>query len=517
MEQLSIPQMNSEPETTNKTRIASFCYAILLTVLAYLLWTSMFQQNTLLFWISAAVLFTATLIFGLVLGAKPNPVNCVLYLCGVVYAMHAWINGLYFASLYVYAHAIVLTYALFVLSLFGNHNRALRTGTFILDAIKAVFIYPFIRFVTYFTSLFHWKERSKRIGKTVLFVLIGVAAALILGLIAIALLSFDSRFAALVKIDFQLEDVPEAFLKLLLSVPAAAILFSAFRSSREKKLDAFSTPEKADAIGSRVKKIPSVVFLIPAITLLAIYGLFFFSQWDIYTGAFSGVLPEAYTAAEYARSGFFELCAVAAINAALCTSFTVFARKSNSAWTVVKKIVNTLFAIATLILIVTALSKLALYIQRFDLTYTRFFVAILLFLFTVGFITLILSQWIRRVRVMPVLVVCVALLLLAAPFCNVRGRIAKYNVDRYLDRAAQSETDNRIDLWYLTDDLGDAAIPEAIRLLESGKLSEEDANWLRETMQKNYHALKEYDTSCHTLASLRALNALNVFFGEPKQ
>ena len=504
--------MNSEPGTTNKTRIASFCYAILLTVLAYLLWTSMFQQNTLLFLISAAVLFTATLIFGLVLGAKPNPVNCALYLCGVVYAMHAWINGLYFASLYVYAHAIVLTYALFVLSLFGNHNRALRTGTFILDAIKAVFIYPFIRFVTYFTSLFHWKERSKRIGKTVLFVLIGVAAALILGLIAIALLSFDPRFAEMIRLHFSLKDVPEFIFKLILSVPVAALLFSAFRSSREKKLDAFSTPEKADAIGSRVKKIPSVVFLIPAITLLAIYGLFFFSQWDIYTGAFSGVLPEAYTAAEYARSGFFELCAVAAINAALCTSFTVFARRSNSAWTVVKKIVNTLFALATLILIVTALSKLALYIQRFDLTYTRFFVAILLLLFAVGFITLILSQWIKRVQVMPVLIVCVTALLLAAPFCNVPGRIAAYNVDRYLDRAEESEADNRIDLYYLIDDLGDAGIPEAVRLLASGKLDADDDENLRQLLEMRYSHLKELDDARLTLASRHALKSLETFF-----
>lgn len=495
-----------------KNRALSFCCAILLTVAAYLLWTSLFRENTLLFWITTVALFTVTLVIGLLFGAKLNVFACGAFVCGVVYSTYPWINGLHFGSLFLYAHALLLTYAIFILSLFGNHNRYLRTGTFLLDAFKAVFVYPFVSFIAYFKALFHWNSGSKKVGLKILFTLIGVAAALILGLITIALLSFDPRFAEMIRLHFSLKDVPEFIFKLILSVPVAALLFSAFRSSQLHKLQGFSSEERADRIGTGMKKIPTIVFLIPSVTLLFIYGLFFVSQWEFYTSAFSGVLPEEYTAAAYARKGFFELCAVASISAALCTAIRVFTRRSGKALSVLVRITNTLLALATLVLIAMALSKLALYIRRFDLTYTRFLAAIVLFLFAVGFLMLILSQWIKRVQVMPVLIVCVTALLLAAPFCNVRGRIAAYNVDRYLDRAEESEADNRIDLYYLIDDLGDAGIPEAVRLLESGKLDADDDANLRQLLEMRYSHLKELDDARHTLASRHALKSLETFF-----
>ncbi len=511
MEQIQTIQ-DENPNESVKKRAVGFVYAILLTIAAYLLWTSIFHENALLFWITTASLFAATLILGLLCGAKPGFITIFSLISGVVFSMHAWINGLFFETAYVYAHAILIAYAFFTLSLFGNHNKRLRTGTFILDAVKAIFVYPFLSFAAYFLSLFHWKTRSKKAGMAVLYACIGIAAAFVLGLIAISLLSYDPRFEALIKVDFTLEDVPEAILKLVISVPIAALLFSAFCSSKKQKLDGFSTQEKADLIGSRIKKIPAIVFLIPSLTLLAIYGLFFFSQWTFYMSAFSGVLPDEYTAAEYARNGFFELCAVSALNALLCTSFTIFAKESGNAANVLKKAANTLLALATLILIATAFSKLALYIERFDLTYTRFFVAVLLFLFAVGFITLILSQWIRRVQVLPVLTVCVAAVLLIAPFCNTRGRIAAYNVDRYLARAAYDEDDNRIDIDYLTDELGDAAIPEAVRLLKSECLPEGEATRLKRKLKERYENLLSQESTHDTLASRRALQALKSLF-----
>ena len=517
MEQLSIPQMKSDFEAPTKDRVIHFCYAILLTVAAYLFWSSVFRENALLLWITVSALFVLTFVVGMISGAKPNLLSVSMLICGVVFGAYGWINGLRFAPLYLYAHVLLLAYALLVLSLFRNHNRALHMGTFLLDTIKAVFVYPFISFIHYFLTLFRWNARSKRIGRNVLFVCIGIAAALILGLIAIVLLSYDPRFHELVKIDFNAEDIPEAILKIIISVPCAAVLFSAFRSSAEKKLPDFATQEKADRIGVSLKKIPAIVFAIPALTLLAIYGLFFFSQWDIYTGAFSGVLPAEYTAAEYARSGFFELCAVAAINAVVCFAFSVFSRGADRAAALCRKIVNTMFALATLILIATAFSKMFLYIRFYDLTVLRLFTSVVMLLLAIGFLLSIFAQWLRRVEVFPIMLVLTCALLLAVPFLNVRGRIARYNVDAYLQRAEQGVVENRIDCNYLLDDLGDAAIPEAVRLLESDKLNETDVQLVYTLLQSKHAHLQELASSRHTLASRRALNALNVLFGEPEQ
>ena len=515
MEQLSIPQTNSEEPI--KERAVSFCYAILLTVSAYLLWTSVFHERALLFWITASALFTITLITGLLKGAKPNAVTIVTYLCGIVFSAHVWINGIFFSNAFIYGKALILVYAIFALSLFANHTQVLCAGTFLLDAVKSVFIYPFISFTKYFLTLFHWNTRSKRVGRNILFVLIGVGAALVLGVIAIALLSFDANFKELIHIDFNWEDIPEAILKLMISVPCAALLFSAFRSSEDHRLPQFSSVQRAESIGNRLKKVPAVIFLIPTMTLLIIYGLFFFSQWGVYMSAFSGVLPSEYTFAEYARAGFFELCVVAFINAAFSAAFQIFAKDASVLSVILRKISNTLLALATLILIATALSKMVLYIKSYDLTFLRLFTSCIMVLLAIGFLLSILAQWFDRIRVFPVMLVVTCALLLAVPFLNVRGRIARYNVDSYIQRAEQGLETNKIDCDYLLYDLGDAAVPEAVRLLESGKLPKiEEAKLFHEL--EGYHSkLLKQEAFHNTIAGRRALNSLNASFGDPKQ
>ena len=297
--------------------------------------------------------------------------------------------------------------------------------------------------------------------------------------------------------------------KLLFTIPAAALLFSTFESSRSHKAESMSTPEKADAFALRVKKVPAVVLMIPVVALLAIYGIFFFTQWDTYMSAFSGILPNDYTAAEYARNGFFELCAVASINAVLSIVMGLFMKQCNVASVLLRKLANTLLSIATLVLIATALSKMILYVQRFDLTVLRLFVSVVLVLIAVGFLTSLLSQWIKPIKVTPVLVVLVGLLLLVTPFLNVRGRIAKYNVDAYLARAEQGILSNKIDTGYLVSDLGSAAIPDAVRLLESGKLRPAYETKLEEQLTEHAEYLKNHNTFLEqSLEDQRALDIL---------
>ena len=217
-----------------------------------------------------------------------------------------------------------------------------------------------------------------------------------------------------------------------------------------------------------------------------------------------------FTAAEYARSGFFELCGVAFINAVLGVVMGLFMKQSDRASVLLRKLANSLLAIATLVLIATALSKMILYVQRFDLTVLRLFVSVVLVLIAVGFLTSLLSQWIKPIKVTPVLVVLVGLLLLVTPFLNVRGRIAKYNVDAYLARAEQGILSNKIDTGYLVSDLGSAAIPDAVRLLESGKLRPAYETRLEEQLAKHAEYLKNHKTFLEqSLADQRALQALD--------
>ena len=518
MEQQPILPAEDLQEPAVKQRVLSFCHAILILAAAYMLIYALFgvfEHNgyPLVFLIGVIALFSLTLLFGLLSGGKLGPHAIAAMLSGLIAGLFPCINGGISLFGFVYLNVLALSYTYFVLSLFQNHNRAFSGGVLILDLIKATFVYPFLSFAALFTSLFRRSRGSRKSGHGVLFVFVGIAAALIIGGIVIALLSYDPKFKALITFDWDWDNLPNVVIKSLLTVPLAALLFGAFASSHGRKLPNMSTPEVAASVGNRMRKVPAVVFVIPAAVLTVIYGLFFFTQWDAYVSAFSGVLPSSFTAAEYARSGFFELCAVAAINAVLGILLSLFMKRNVSGEDLIKKIINTIMAIMTLILIATALSKMLLYIERFDLTVSRLTASAILILIAVGFVLSLLAQWIKQIKVMPILVVCVSVLLLIVPFVNVRGRIARYNVDQYLLRAEQQAENNKIDIYYLTDDLGSAGVPDAIRLWKSGVLSEPKTSSLENTLRTIYLRLRDLTVSERSLADVRALSALEAVFG----
>ena len=513
---LTIPQ---EPVETNlRERTISFVHAILLLIVAYTYMCVLFavfqdKSYPALLFIGNTALFVLTFVFGLLFSGKVNAAAILSLLFGIVSGANAWINGLEFLSTYIYFHVMILSYTFLILSLFCNHNRKLNGGMLFLDAVKATFIYPFASFSALFTTLFRPSKGSRKFGIALLLSVLGVVLAFILCLIAVSLLSYDPTFKKIFTFDFDWDDVPLTIIKILFAVPLAALLFGAFASSKAHKAERMSSPEAAAAFTERIRKIPAVVLMIPVVSLLAIYGIFFFTQWGTYTAAFSGILPSDFTAAEYARSGFFELCGVAFINAVLGVVMGLFMKQSDRASVLLRKLANSLLAIATLVLIATALSKMILYVQRFDLTVLRLFVSVVLVLIAIGFCTSLLSQWIKPIKVTPVLVVLVGLLLLVTPFLNVRGRIAKYNVDAYLARAEQGIKDNHIDVSYLVRDLGSAGVPEAVRLLESGKLEYRDKSDLNMYLEEKQKYLQEHndflDQSLSDKCALKLLEQRN--------
>ena len=513
MEQQMIEIQPDPPMDWDKTRIRSLIRAVFTIVTAYGLISvlqKMFRDEhfALPMMISVTVLFAGTLVFALVCGAKIRFTSAAAFIIGISAGAYAWLNDELFFQVFIAVHVIVLSYAFFVLSLFGNTNQRLSGGTFLLDLIKATFVYPFLSVRSFFSSVFKRKTAEKKSKHAFLFVLIGIAAAIVLGIITVSLLSFDPDFEKMFRFEWNWTFFSDLIGKLIFCIPLTILLFSMFTSSEKRKLPNMSTPETASRIGTRMKKVPAVVFLIPAAALFVIYGLFFFTQRSVYLSAFLGIVPDSFTAAEYARSGFFELCAVAAINAVVGVLMSLFMNESSHAVVILKKITNTILAFMTLILIATALSKMILYIQRFDLTVLRLFSSAVLVLIAIGFFVSVLTQWIKPVKTAPVLIIIALLLLLVTPFLNVNGLVAKYNVDAYLQREMESVPENSIDTSYLIDDLGDAAIPEAIRLLKSGTLPEEETLWLNQRLKNRYDALSQLDFSEQTITGCRALQAM---------
>lgn len=451
----------AEPGGITKRGVLELVFACFLLACAYF-FTCIFPvaSSPLGFFVFAVVLLAGTLAAALLLGAKPGLFSYGALIFALAAAFCRFLNDGSAFDLAPCFAAFGIAYLFFTVSLFSNHSHGLG-GTFLLDIVKG-FAYMFLSFGRFFVSLFH-PEGNRRSAKKLLSVFGGIAAAAVLIIIVCSLLSYDAHFSALLpKIDF--DDVFDAMLKLSFAVPIAALLFSALLSSEKRMLPALSTAESAERTGEKLHVLPSLLVALPILGVLAVYVLFFFSQWAYYMSAFTHTLPEGYSAAEYAREGFFSLLIVAIINSVLIILLSVFTKRSGRAWDAFCKVLMIALSAATLVLIATALSKMFLYIDRFDLTRARLIAALFLCFLAVAFVAVILSVLIRRMKALPVIIAAgLAMLFLFFVF-PVNRSIAKYNVDAYL-----SGKHENIDVRYLEEDIGYAAAPELIRLYDAAQ------------------------------------------------
>ena len=323
------------------------------------------------------------------------------------------------------------------------------------DLVRAWLIYPFSSFAKLFPALS--PKGGKGVVKTALKVFLGLFLAVIPTFLALSLLSYDSGFSALIErlFSFDSEKLIENLLRLVFGIPIAMYLFGLYVSSVSGSCREKMTAESCRARASRRRILSFITAAAAFLPLLAVYGVFFFSQWSYYTAAFSGVLPQGLSYAEYAREGFFQLCAVAGMNFLIMLCIMRYVNQKNPVLLRTLCIVLVLF---TLILLVTAASKLWLYIARYGLTQDRVYAAWFMGLLAVLFVLIIVGQFIPAFKTLPIsLAVTVALFLLFA-LSGPNRWIAEYDVTRYLNG-----TRDEIDVEMLCD-LGDDAVPALVKL-----------------------------------------------------
>ncbi len=479
MEETNLQAATCAPKSIRNTAVR-ILFALFSVLMAYQFLGMIPIENvplgTLLF---AVLLFGGTLAYGLLIGAKPKADAILCLICGLIFASYPLQTG--FSNEFPYYPCFLLTlaaYAYFVYTLFGNRKAQLPGSGMLLEWLQATVLYPFESFPALFITFFARRSEDKKgRWKPYLYTGIGIALALLFGCGVIWLLSFDAHFAAVAESIRKFFTVDEDWLfttglKWFFAIPFGALMFGIAISSERHRHPGFASAKTGSHIAEKLHFLPFVIAALPTATLILIYGLFFFSQMPYYLSAFSHVLPEAYSAADYARSGFFELCGVAAINAMLAFALNVFSMHTKKVSDALRKILIVLLSVETLILIATALSKMFLYIERFDLTMTRLWSTFFLGFVAVGFLCLLTSMFFQKLRVLPVVLTLGLLFAVVYPFCNVNRLIAQYNVDSYF-RRVQTETEKpKIDTDYLAT-LGEAAVPELFRLYESDRTDSE--------------------------------------------
>ena len=354
----------------------------------------------------------------------------------------------------------LMAYAYLVYSTTGNSLENGFNDLISADLVRAFFSLPFSSFAKLFPALFSDPadgSRGKGVLRTALKILFGLALAVIPTVIVVMLLSYDVNFSWMLDSMFRYDgaELADNVICFIFGMPVAMYLFGLYFSAVGGKFSDGTGAQRFIDHAEKVRVLPPVTAAAAVLPLLFVYTVFFVSQWGYYTSAFTGVLPEGLSYAEYARGGFFELCSVAFINLLAVVAIGRYMKRGGE---VLNKILCMLLAAATLVLIATAMSKLALYIGRYGLTRDRVQAAWFMILLTLLFLIVVIKQFVSRFKAVAVSMTVTVVMLLALSLCGPNRLIAKYNVDKYISgELAYVDVDT---LHYLGDD----AIPDMLRL-----------------------------------------------------
>ena len=194
------------------------------------------------------------------------------------------------------------------------------------------------------------------------------------------------------------------------------------------------------------------------VALCLVYVLYLVSQLAYFTGGLSGILPEEFTMAEYARRGFFEMAVLSGIN--LCTvaiAVAVVAKKEKTP--LFTRLLCLFISLITLFFVVSASAKMGLYIGSYALSRLRLLTEVIMVFLAIT--TILVAVWLF-VPKMPYMkaVILVALVMGAVVlWVDVDAVVAAYNVSAY-----QNGLIHWVDVDYLTT-LSDGAVPYIEKLV----------------------------------------------------
>jgi len=270
--------------------------------------------------------------------------------------------------------------------------------------------------------------RRALIWKILLGILLAIPVLLIAGsLLAAADAVFAQLFVSLQDFLTQLS-LSEIFKILLTAVLILPFIFS-FLYSGYKRWRLVASPDhySSQTKGLRIDKTILITFL-TCINIL--YLLFAVIQAAYLTGAFTARLPENLTYAEYARSGFFELAFVSAINLGLILLAVKAADRKGIAGLILR--VESLLLIAgSLVQWLSAMFRMYLYINTYGLTYLRFMVTAFMLLLLVLFAFLLVKEFLPRLPLFKMLAATTLISLLVLNHVNSDRWIASFNVQHY--------------------------------------------------------------------------------------
>lgn len=303
-------------------------------------------------------------------------------------------------------------------------------------------------------ALFHRENPEGRTEKRKIGVaLIGAACALpLLFIIVPLLMSSDAAFSTLLE-KLALDNLGELAGALIFGLFAFLLIFGRLFSVP------YITRHKKEAGGTSGVMPAAICSFLGVIAL--VYLLYLVSQLAYFFSAFSGLLPEDFTVAEYARRGFFEMCAICAINLLIIFLATLLCKKDKPMAPLSVRLFSLFFCLFSLILIATVLSKMFLYIDSFGMTHLRIYTSVFMIFLAIVFLAVGVRLFVWKVPYIKIAVIAASVLLIATCYADVDSIVAEYNVTAY--QTGRLETIDMDTLWALNRD---SAVPWLLELTD---------------------------------------------------
>jgi hypothetical protein len=378
-----------------------------------------------------------------------------------------------------------------------------RTGNYILlDCINGFFIVPFRNFYNQYISFSYLKKNGKQSRPFP--IIIGTLIALALaGILIPMLLRADGggfRMIVDIFVEFFTLRVAEFLLFAFFAIPIAAYMYGLISGAAHKRYTDIIKQESAEKKVATMRFAPSATVNIILCTVCGLYLVFILSQIPYFFSAFTGNRPEGWLVfSEYARHGFFELCGIAAINLALLTIVNITSKKKRIDSKMLKAL-NIVLALITLVLIATAFSKMALYIDAYGLTMPRLLPCIFMVFLAIAFIALIaLQKW--NFSIVRLTLISGAVMITLLCLSNPDALVVRYNTNRFLSGTLQ-EYD--VEILYRAGKAGIIPALEVLNLTDDQTLKDEITLYL--TFQAS-HTRELYTSSLELFSAQRAITA----------
>lgn len=338
------------------------------------------------------------------------------------------------------------------------------------DMVNQLLIIPFYNFSSCFSALKHGVSKNKH-GKSFLNALIGILVifpiiALVISLLIAADAAFES-FAA--QIHFSLSsDMVEYLIQLILGIPVALYIYGLVYGNRYARHTKHMTLKSVEKNAFALKFAPKITVYSALTALNAIYLVFFFAQASYLFSALAQNIPVSMTYAEYARRGFFELCTISGINLVIiAVAYLIINRKSGNDDNYrndgkapkMLRYETVSLCLFTLMLIITAVSKMAMYINYYGLTQLRLYTTWFMIIMLIIFIIITVRQF-NNFNASKLIIISFIIGFMLLSYGNIDGMIAKYNIDRFT-----AGTLKAVDVQAL-DELSDAAVPYIYKLYQ---------------------------------------------------